>query len=254
MASSSPMLLLFAATGILFSSAADAQEPSPESAAVVAFDILGTGDDAALLADGDANYGAAIVAVKQVLVGNHVVQDGINSLAVIQGSFNGGAGIFGVNQDAGNFNNQANVVAFVMGRGEPVERVLPVWVAVEKHGNVVVSSNSTHHERIEGSFNDVTGIVGVNQSAGSANNQINAIAIGVGVILGTDAIALQDNELDSATAEEVPLESSTPGSPSVVNSFRGFQGIAQVSQANGNQNSVQNVLSVSVVPVVGGQL
>jgi hypothetical protein len=231
-------------------------EPAPavEPAPVIEIDLLGTGEDAAALADGNgAGAAAAIIAVKQVLVGNRLVQDGIHGLTEIQNSFNDNTGILVVNQDAGNFNNQANVVAFVMGSGESVAQVLSLSIEVEKRDNVVISSNSQHDARIDTSFNHTTGIVGVNQSAGSGNNQINAVAVGVGVVLGADAIVLQDTDLDTVMSDEEPSGGPDSGHPSVVDSFQGFRGVAQVSQANGNLNAVRNVVSVSVTVVGGAQ-
>jgi hypothetical protein len=220
----------------------------------IEFGLLSTGEEAEALAVGSGEGAStAIVALKQVLVGNSVVQQGIHGLTEIRDSFNGNAGIFGVNQDAGNFNNQANVVAFVMGRGDPIGQVLSVSIDVEKHDNVVVTNGSTHQERIVGSFNGSTGIVGVNQSAGSANNQVNAVAVGVGVMLGTEATVLHSTDLETLTTEDEPTEDPRPLRPGIVDSFQGYRGIAQVSQASGNQNVVRNVVSVSIVGAGGAQ-
>jgi hypothetical protein len=245
---------LLAALGSYLPISAHAEDVPPEPAPFVEIHLLSTGEDAAALADGDAVVTApAIVAVNQVLVGNRVVEDGIHSLTQIQDSFNDNTGIFGINQDAGNFSNQANVVAFVVGSGEPLARVLPVSIDVEKRDNVVISSNSTHEERIDTSFNGTTGITGVNQSAGSGNNQINAVAIGVGVMLGTDVTVLNDTDLQAVTSDEESSGGPEPVHPTIVDSFQGYRGIAQVSQANGNLNEVRNVLSVSVIALGGAQ-
>lgn len=218
------------------------------------FGLLSTGEEAeALVEGGDGGSGTAIVAVNQVLVGNTVVQQGIHGLTEIRDSFNGTTGIVGVNQDAGNFNNQANVVAFVMGSGDPVGQVLSVSIDVEKRDNAIADGGSIHEERIVGSFNGSNGIVGVNQSAGSANNQINAVAVGVGVMLGTEATVLHTTDLETVTTEEEATEEATPIRPGILGSFQGYQGIAQVSQASGDQNVVRNVVSVSIIGAGGVQ-
>jgi hypothetical protein len=246
MRSSALSLLFLLVSGIFF--------PCSVHADTTGVDIEIISDDTDILADGHAAAGAAILMVKQVLVGNQVVQDGIHGLALIQDSFNHGAGIFGVNQDAGNFNNQANAVAIVIGNGETSAQLLSLSIEVEQHDNVVISSNSTQQARIEGSFNGMTGIVGVNQTAGSGNNQINAMAVGVGVLLGQDAIVLHDTDLDVMTGDDDgPGDQPPPETPTIVDSFQGFRGIAQVSQANGNLNQVQNTLTISVFGVAGAQ-
>lgn len=249
-----PSACLLAALGTCLAFSAQAQDDPSEPAPLVEVQLLSTGEDAAALADADTGGAAsAVVVVTQVLVGNHVVEDGVNSLTRIQDSFNDNNGIFVINQDAGNFNNQANVVSFVMGSGDPVTQVLSLSIDVEKRDNVVLSTNSTHTEQIDTSFNGTTGIVAVNQSAGSGNNQINAVAIGVGVMLGTDATVLQDTDLETVTSDDGPSGDPEPVPPAIVDSFQGYRGIAQVSQANGNLNTLRNLVTVSLIAVGGAQ-
>jgi len=252
MSASSFTLRLLVALGIFlpFCAHADTAGDLPPP---VEIELLDTGDDAELLTDGASPSAAtAIVVVKQVLVGNEVVQDGIQGLALLQGSFNDGRGLFGVNQDAGNFNNQANAVAFVFGDGETFSQLLALSIEIEHHDNVVISNNSTQEVHIEGSFNGTKGIVGVNQTAGSGNSQINAMAVGVGVMLGEDAIVLHDTDLEGVLGDDDGPGNDPPSEiPTSVDSFQGFEGIAQVSQANGNLNRVQNALTVSVFGVEG---
>jgi len=238
------LLALFATPGLLPASAHADRPP------FVDVDLGSSDDAAALVGDGAAS---AIIVVKQVLVNSTIIQDGVNSLAVIQDSFNGNTGVFGVNQDAGNLNNQANVVAFVVGGGNVAAQNLSISIDVEEHDNVVLSTNSTTQEIIDGSFIGTTGIVGVNQSAGNGNNQINAFAMGMGVLLGTDAIVLNDIDLEVVTTDEEPDVEPDYVPPAIVDSFQDFRGVAQVTQASGNLNSVRNVLSVSVLSVGAAQ-
>jgi hypothetical protein len=64
---------------------------------------------------------------------------------------------------------------------------------------------------------------------------------------------LHDIDLETVTSDEEPSGEPEPVHPTIVDSFQGFRGVAQVSQANGNLNTVQNVVSVSVIAVGGAQ-
>ena len=73
-------------------------------------------------------------------------------------------------------------------------------------------------------------------------------------MLGIDATALHDTDLAAVTSEEEPGGPEPESvNPTITDSFQGFRGIAQVTQASGNLNSLRNVLSVSVISVAGAQ-
>lgn len=209
---------------------------------------LGGVDDAIALSGATGG----IVIAHQSIGGTAVDEVGVHRATSIENSFNQGHGVFGVNQDAGNFSNQGNVVAIALGQGDGVEQMLSVSVEQERTDNLVVSAASTSELRIAGSFNDMTGIVGVNQSAGHANNQINVALVGVGLSVGTDALVVDDHDLqDERGSGEDLLPQAPSEGPTLTDSFQNFRGIAQVSQVNGSLNDVRNVLSVSITHAAG---
>jgi hypothetical protein len=95
--------------------------------------------------------------------------------SVILGSVNNNSGIIGVNQNAGNMNNQTNAVALAVGIGSQVALAESVLGQVNT-GNRVFEVETFKEDRIAGSVNANTGIVGVNQSSGNMNNQASAIS------------------------------------------------------------------------------
>ena len=95
--------------------------------------------------------------------------------ATILGSVNNNSGIVGVNQNAGNMNNQTNAVALAVGIGSQVALAESVLGQVNT-GNTVQEVETLKVDRIADSINTNTGIVGVNQSSGNMNNQASAIS------------------------------------------------------------------------------
>jgi hypothetical protein len=95
--------------------------------------------------------------------------------ATILGSVNNNAGIVGVNQNAGNMNNQTNAVALAVGIGSQVALAESVLGQVNT-GNTVLEVETLKVDRIADSINTNSGIVGVNQSSGNMNNQASAVS------------------------------------------------------------------------------
>jgi hypothetical protein len=90
--------------------------------------------------------------------------------ATIIGSINANAGIVGVNQNAGNNNNQANGVALAVGFGSHVA-LAEADLGQVNTNNIVESFETFHPNLIQDSVNDNSGIVQVNQTTGNNNNQ-----------------------------------------------------------------------------------
>lgn len=106
----------------------------------------------------------------------------------ITGSFDGGSGVAGVNQAAGSLNNQNNALAVAIG----TNAVYALGEADLGQFNTRNSVDVLDQIRTDtiggcvgegctpaGSFNGFTGVVMVNQSSGSLNNQANVIDIAV---------------------------------------------------------------------------
>ena len=90
--------------------------------------------------------------------------------ALITGSINDNAGIVGVNQNAGNNNNQANGVALAVGFGSHVA-LAEADLGQYNADNSVVAFETLHTDDIVNSINSNSGVVTVNQTTGNNNNQ-----------------------------------------------------------------------------------
>jgi hypothetical protein len=99
-----------------------------------------------------------------------------NLTATITGSINGNAGVVGVNQNAGNMNNQANLVALSVGLGSEFA-LSEASLGQVNSSNTVIEVQTVKFGRIEGSISNNSGIVGVNQSVGNMNNQASAVSV-----------------------------------------------------------------------------
>ncbi len=205
--------------------------------------------------------------------------------ASITGSFNSGTGIANVNQAPGNLNNQGNEVALSLGNeGKLAAGATPPTtffgmyceaqvVSVQYNGiffdpntpagtlggtrnpqpNNVLTAGFVLTDSIADSFNGFTGVASVNQSAGSLNNQGNAVAIagGVGqtiVKAATDVILAQANAYNVMT--EGTLGPNLGGglgnitSDSISGSYNGAFGVFNVNQSAGYLNNQKNVVAI----------
>jgi hypothetical protein len=99
-----------------------------------------------------------------------------NLTATITGSINSNAGVVGVNQNAGNMNNQANLVSMSVGLGSQFALSESALGQVNV-GNTVIEVATVKFDVINNSVNGNSGIVGVNQSVGNMNNQASAVSV-----------------------------------------------------------------------------
>lgn len=99
-----------------------------------------------------------------------------NLTATITGSINGNAGVVGVNQNAGNMNNQANLVSMSVGLGSEFALSESALGQVNI-GNHVHEAQTVKFDLITNSANGNSGVVGVNQSVGNINNQASAVSV-----------------------------------------------------------------------------
>jgi hypothetical protein len=193
----------------------------------------------------------AEIILDQSVSGNVIDENGISHRSAIEGSFSGGRGLLSVNQDSGNANNQANVRVVAFAAKDAEIQVLEIDAAFERANNTVVPSEGAREDRLVDSFNDTVGVVGVNQSSGNANQQSNLLVVGIGLMVGSEALLLGDNALETLFPEALdPALLATPSGPrteTVSDSFQNFNGVAQVSQSAGDLNVLQNVVGISFV-------
>lgn len=210
-------------------------------------------DGAVAIVDASTGVASVDIEVEQRLTNSSVTQEGGALSVDFTDSGNLLAGILSVNQEAGNMNQQANIRSIaVANAGGGLGMIdIDVNTVQELTGNtVVVIDPGPRNLTIENSFNDGTGIVGINQAAGNMNQQINVVAVGIGLQVGPDAIQVGDAQLGQlgADADNELKEEGAQGAAqnTLANSFNDFTGIAQVSQVSGEMNRVSQVIGVSV--------
>ena len=204
---------------------------------------------------GDAEVNVDAV---QSLVGAVVTQQGGDLSVDFIDSGNFLRGVLSVNQEAGNMNQQANVQAIAMAdaAGGVGLVTIDVNTVQELRGNTLTLIDPGPSEvTIQNSFNNGTGIVGINQAAGNLNEQLHVVAIGIGLNVGPDAIQIGDAQLgdigtDQDNSKTLQGPEST-GQNTLADSFNDFTGIAQVSQVTGDLNRVTQVIGVSVTSMGG---
>ncbi len=171
--------------------------------------------------------------------------------AIITGSINSNKGIVGVNQDSGNFNNQGNIVGVAVMVGDvdqPGYANTQVSASQKNVFNAVSAVEGypvyvpVKYDVITNSILQNTGIVGVNQSVGNLNNQLNqvAMAIGDGV-----AVAMSEADLGQLNAWNIVREIGTLKTDTITGSVNNNSGIVGVNQSAGNMNNQANIVSIS---------
>jgi len=199
--------------------------------------------------------------------------DGVNG---DEGSFNNASGMLLVNQSPGFINNQANDVSVTYANEQSVEEGVFAHsqVAVEQingwhppdvgtDGSITVTtppdlnadgfpdfvnvyeivSGTTNTDTISGSFNGASGIAGVNQSAGSLNNQNNA----VGIALADFAVfSLGETDLGQFNTYNMANVTNVTRFDTISGSFNEFTGVAAVNQSAGALNNQANAVSIAV--------
>ncbi|MFR0690505.1 hypothetical protein ACLUTX_13975 [Enterobacterales bacterium AE_CKDN230030158-1A_HGKHYDSX7] len=152
-------------------------------------------------------------------------------------------GVASVNQAAGDEQQQANGRAIAIGTNAQATTQFRQTV------NAFVDPSQTASASITGNaFTNGNGALGVNQAAGAANQQVNAMRISVSAVPQSvdDSVLSQQNvalPVNSGSAD------STTGSRQVVTSdqaFAGSRGVVQVSQSAGVGNRIANTLTIRV--------
>ncbi|MCJ7617285.1 MAG: hypothetical protein MUO43_12200 [Desulfobacterales bacterium] len=198
----------------------------------------------------------------------------IKSAVIDGGSMDAAAGIINVNQSPGSINNQGNAVALSYSdipatvtevtdplKGE-TEYMGGVFLHAESSaelingglddvvdsigaGNVVTADpGTTRTNTIDGALNGISGILGVNQSAGNINNQNNAASLSV----GSAVAALSEADLGLYNVGNVSNENGTVTTDSITNAaLASASGIIGVNQSSGNMNNQANVVAACLL-------
>jgi hypothetical protein len=96
--------------------------------------------------------------------------------ASMTGSMDGNTGVFFVNQNAGNNNQQHNALAAAIG-DNAFTALADAGLHQLNSGNHVYDVNTVKQDTVNGSVNSNTGIVALNQSVGDNNNQATVINV-----------------------------------------------------------------------------
>lgn len=165
--------------------------------------------------------------------------------AMIDGTGRDYTGNVSVNQAAGNQNQQSNARALANGTNAHASTRQDQQVELIAPDRSLDSSASIRGGSFQGS-----GVVGVNQSAGLGNQQINALRI------SASNVASQPESLDDADLAQSVAVIRNSGSPAAMpgqrivdmddQSFAGSVGVVQVNQSAGVGNQSYNNLSIRV--------
>jgi len=195
--------------------------------------------------------------LSNTVIGNREGVDSNFKSAKTASSINTNSGIVGVNQDAGNMNNQANVVsiAVAMEPSPDAEGPLPSFANSQTSATQKNMDNRVHElenwlagpqkeDSISDSINGNLGIVGVNQSVGNMNNQLNEVALAVA---DNCMVALAEADLGQYNANNTVLDFGTVRVDSISGSINNNHGIVGVNQSGGNMNNQANMVSISAM-------
>jgi hypothetical protein len=113
------------------------------------------------------------------------------------------------------------------------------------YGNEYVNTfGSVLTDTITASFSGASGVVGINQAAGSLNNQNNALAIAVGdpavYALGEADLGQFNTYNYVDTIDQIRTDTIDGGS------FDGFAGVAMVNQSSGSVNNQANIVDIAI--------
>jgi hypothetical protein len=202
---------------------------------------------AATVASFDSARSASILA-SQVNTGNTVIETNGVHRTSLESSVLGGAGIFVINQDTGNFANQANIVVISLGAtsGSAIDEMSTALFS-RITGNTAIITGGARSNRIVGSFGNTFGVFAINQNSGNFNNQLNAFSLTFGVAGDANLIALSDTTLAAvAGANGGQEQGAGPRSDYISDSFDGFRGVGMVTQTSGDGNVVGSSISLSL--------
>lgn len=171
---------------------------------------------------------------------------GADQHAVIDGSGSAYQGNLMVNQAAGNSQQQANARAIAIANGTgTATATTPVLQVIEQ---LPPSQAGNASAAIAGAaFSNGQGILGINQSAGSSNQQINAFRLANSLAESLDDTTLSQQNVVPAPPSAVFEPAG--GARIVTTDDRAFsnsQGVVQLNQSAGVGNSSSNSLGIQV--------
>ena len=152
-------------------------------------------------------------------------------------------GAMGVNMVAGDNNQQGNLAAIALSG--------PAIIQFSQQNQSTTNLNGNQSVAILGSaLSQSQGLVGINQGAGEANQQLNAFALslddsGIGVVtdinLSTSVAKTPSGKVPPNTTTSIYLDD---------NALTGSKGVIQVNQVTGQGNQAVNMVSLPLAGAV----
>lgn len=154
-------------------------------------------------------------------------------------------GVLSVNQAAGDRQQQANTRSLAIGAPATAAGRLVQEQTPDGAANVLEARSSIRGD----AFSNGRGVLGVNQSSGSGNQQSNALHVSVGARVENldDGILAQQSVMPSQDSD---LTETSPGRRAVDTdnrAFAGSKGVVQLSQSAGVGNRMGNTISIRVM-------
>ncbi|MND60867.1 hypothetical protein D3C80_521060 [compost metagenome] len=152
-------------------------------------------------------------------------------------------GAMGVNMVAGNNNQQGNLAAIALSG--------PAIIQFSQQNQSTTNLKGNQSVAILGSaLSQTQGLIGINQGAGEANQQLNAFALslddsGIGVVtdinLSTSVAKTPSGKVPPNTTTSIYLDD---------NALTGSKGVIQVNQVTGQGNQAVNMVSLPLAGAV----
>lgn len=148
----------------------------------------------------------------------------------------GSRGLVSVNQAAGDGNQQANGSALAVspgGRAIASQRT-------EMRSDAIGAAGSANAAIGDSAFRGLHGALGINQAAGSANQQANTRAFAVGRATEIDDAVLMQQTAGAQSSASTQSHSDSRLTTVAPGAFEGASGLVQMNQAAGNNNASAN--------------
>jgi len=150
----------------------------------------------------------------------------------------GSRGVVSVNQAAGDGNQQANSTALAVsaeGRATASQRT-------EMRSDAIGAVGAANAAIGDSAFRGLHGALGINQAAGSANQQANTRAFALGRATEIDDAVLMQQTAGAQSSASAATQSHSDSRLTTVSpgAFEGASGLVQMNQAAGNNNASAN--------------
>lgn len=153
-------------------------------------------------------------------------------------------GSMGVNMVSGNNNQQGNLAAIAISG--------PAIIQFSQQTQAISALNGNQRVAIyDSALNQSKGLIGINQGAGEANQQVNAFALSLGDDTGVGAVTDINLSTSVATLPTGKVPANTTSSIYLDgNALAGSKGVIQVNQVTGQGNQAVNMVSLPLTGAV----